>query len=162
MNQIKELLQRGRLEAMCLKHPLSVVLEGIGYDGEKTYVIGWNGPDYPHKCFRAGLKSGQYIDDKCPTIHAEPRGLIFAEQRGVNLEKGKIYMSEWFPCADCAQWISDAKLGYLITPDTVYKNEEEHVLVEKLHGSEVYQFELAEQILTNAGVKIIIDPSIRI
>jgi deoxycytidylate deaminase len=160
---LKEMLEQGLDQATCRKHPLTVVVKGINpQTNQKDYVLGWNGPDDVHECVRKGLDSGKYNNKMiCRTIHAEPRAIWRAQDQGYDLRNGTIYMKEWFPCANCAQHIVDAGIKKLVTPDQVYDDKAKHLLVKKLRNVPVYDFEGAERILVEKGVKIIIDSTLK-
>jgi deoxycytidylate deaminase len=98
----------------------------------------------------------------CPTVHAERRAISLAAKEGkLSLDGAVLYMSEWFPCADCAKSIIEAGIGAIVTPDEFYQDKEKRVLMPNLQ-SQPYNFELAEKLLVAANLKLVVDPSIRV
>ncbi len=157
---IKELLETVLSKKKCMKHPIAVVIETI--DGR--YIRGWNGPPTRGRehseCLRKGYPSGEGLE-LCPSVHAEKRAIGYAARKGVKLESGIIYLNEWFPCADCAKSIIESGLSKLVTPDELYLDKGNHILVEKLQNKS-YNFEMAEKLIREAEIEIIIDPLIRV
>ena len=131
--------------------PLAAVIHTAGGD----YVTGWNGPlskglNYP-------LKKGIFY----PSEHAEKRAIYRAAKDGVSTEDGTIFLSEWFPCEDCAKAIIESGLIRLITPDKIYLNRKKRILVPELR-EQIYHFEQSELLLSRAGVQIVVDKSVRV
>jgi dCMP deaminase len=158
--EIKEKLTRSiNNSSVCIKHPIGAIIENT--DG--VYVAGWNGAPTGIKhneCARKGLPSG-YRMDLCVSIHAERRAISIAAKHGINLEGSTIYLNEWFPCDECAKSIIEAGIVRLVTPDEYYADKENHVLLEKLQ-SQSYNFEMSEKLIREAGIEVIIDPSIKV
>jgi dCMP deaminase len=163
MNYIVDMLKRALSKKACLKHPVAAVIETINQD----YVLGWNGAPTrgaEHlECSRKGQPHGvgmQY----CPTVHAERRAISHAARdgakKGISLEGATIYMSEWFPCADCAKSIIEAGIEKIVTPDEFYQDKNNRILMSNLQN-QPYNFEMAEKLLYEAGIKCVVDPSIR-
>jgi len=130
---------------------LAAVIHTAGGD----YVTGWNGPlskglDYP-------LKKDIYY----PSEHAEKRAIYRAAMDGIMIKNGTIFLSEWFPCEDCAKAIIESGLARLVTPDKIYINRKKKILVPKLR-EQIYNFELSEKLLSRAGVNIVVDKAIGI
>lgn len=156
---IINLLKDAKSKSTCIKHPVSAIIE----TPKGQHVLGWNGP--PEKgmahteCYRKGLKSGDKME-LCPTVHAERRAISLAAKKGVAIDGGTLYMDGWFPCADCVKSIIEAGITKLITPDEIYQNKDKHILVPKLQN-QFYNFEMAERLLREAGIEIIIDSSIK-
>jgi dCMP deaminase len=141
----------------CLKHPIGAVIESGG-----IYVFGWSGAPSGiehNECSRKGYPSGKGME-KCPAIHAERRAISYAAKKGISLSNGTIYLSEWFPCAECAKSIIEAGIEKLVTPDEFYQDKESRILIPKLHN-QTYNFEMAEKLLVDAKIKMIVDSSIR-
>lgn len=143
-----------------MKHPVAAVIE----TPENKYILGWNGAPTKglehNECSRKGYASGQGMN-LCPTVHAERRAISHAAKDGISLTGGIIYMSEWFPCADCAKSIIEAGIASLVTPDKLYNDGKNHVLIEKLRN-QPYNFEMAEKLIRDAGIEIIVDSSIKV
>lgn len=156
---ISELLKEALSKKTCMKHPVAAVIEMP----EGKYVLGWNGTPTKglehNECLRKGYASGQGMN-LCPTVHAERRAISHAARDGISLSGGTIYMGEWFPCADCAKSIIEAGIVKLVTPDELYNDSKNHVLIEKLQN-QPYNFEMAERLIREAGIKIVIDSSIK-
>ena len=156
--RISELLKNALNEGACFKHPVAALIETAD-----NYIMGWNGPPIKiehNECLRKGYASGEGMH-LCPTIHAERRAISRAARVGYKTSGGSIYLNEWFPCADCAKSIIEAGLIKLITPDEVYSNKDTYELIPKLRN-QPYNFEMAEKLLREAGIEIIIDPSIKV
>lgn len=165
MRTIQDYLKEALSQKTCMKHPVAVVIETIeNKHMQKQYVLGWNGaPMYgvPHtECSRKGYASGQGMH-LCPTVHAERRAISRAAKLGIDTFGAKIYMNEWFPCVDCAKSIIEAGIAVIVTPDELYEDKEKHILIPKLIGQS-YNFEMSEQLIREAGLEIIVDPSIRL
>ena len=147
-------------KGICHKHRVAAVIETVALQ----YVLGWNGGPSVGKehseCLRKGYPTGEGMH-LCPTVHAERRAISHAAKYGRPLHGGTLYMSEWFPCADCAKSIIEAGISKLVTPDKIYADEKNHVLLPHFQNQS-YNFELAEELLREAGVAIIIDPSIKV
>lgn len=156
---INELLKEALSKQACYKHPVAALIETTDHQ----YITGWNGPPIKiehSECLRKGYASGEGMQ-LCPTIHAERRAISRAAKLGIKLEDGNIYLNEWFPCADCAKSIIEAGLIKLITPDEVYSNKDTYELIPKLRN-QPYNFEMAEKLLREASIEIIVDPSIKV
>ena len=155
---IKYKLKQALSQETCTNHPIAVVIENYG-----NYVLGYNGAPTRgishEECSRKGFASGQGIE-LCPTVHAEIKAISHAARQGIFLDKGIIYMSEWFPCDNCAKAIIEAGLEMLVTPDEIYQDKTNHILIPKLQN-QPYNFEMAERLIRQAGIEIIIDPSIK-
>lgn len=130
---------------------------------DNQYVLGWNGAPSigaeHDECSRKGLPSGEGMH-LCKTVHAERRAISYAARDGIALNGGSIYLNEWFPCADCAKSIIEAGIARLVTPDEFYQDEETHLLIPKLQNQS-YNFEMAELLLREARLELIVDPLIR-
>ncbi len=160
MNKIRDLLNKALLEKVCEKHAVAVVIETVSHN----YILGWNGPPtrgIPHDgCLRAGYPSGEGME-LCTGIHAEIKGISHAAQAGYVLGGGTIHMNEWFPCSTCAGAIVEAGIEKLVTPDEIYQDKANHILLPKLQNQS-YNFELAEKFVREANIRIVVDPSIRL
>jgi deoxycytidylate deaminase len=160
METINALLKEALSKEACFKHPVAAVIETK--DEIYDYVLGWNGAPSGikhYECSRKNYPSGEGMN-LCVGIHAERRAISHAARKGISLNKGAIYLSEWFPCADCAKSIIEAGLTRLITPDELYLNRDEHILIPKLQN-QPYNFEMAERLLREAGIELIVEPSIK-
>jgi deoxycytidylate deaminase len=164
---IKEKLQEGLSQKeICRKHPISSLIMQYTPSQlrapDKTWVYGWNGSPsgIEHdECLRKDYPSGQGLE-KCPSIHAERRAISRAAMNGISTYKSTIYLSEWFPCADCAKSIIEAGIERLVTPDEFYEDKESHILIPKLKN-QPYNFEMAEKLLREAGLEMIVDSKIK-
>jgi deoxycytidylate deaminase len=167
---IKEKLQEALSQKeVCKKHPISCLVMQYTPSQlrapDRTWVYGWNGSPsgiMHDECNRKDYPSGQGLE-LCPTIHAERRAISRAAMKGISTYKSTIYLSEWFPCADCAKSIIEAGIKRLVTPDEFYQDKESHVLhvlIPKLQ-KQPYNFEMAEQLMREAGIEMIVDPEIR-
>jgi deoxycytidylate deaminase len=164
-NKIKGLLSEIlKKEKVCMKHPIASLIKIDKKDRNnilRMYVRGWNGApsgiDH-YICLRKGYSSGEGME-KCPTIHAERRAISRAGRDGLALYGGTIYLSEWFPCADCAKSIIEAGIKRLVTPDEFYQNKEKHILAADLQNKP-YNFELAEKLMRESGIEMIVDKAI--
>ena len=158
--EIKSRLEEALKNSTCLKHPVAAVI----YDMCGDYIeLGWNGPpDFMEhdKCLRDGYPSGKGME-LCPGSHAERRAISKVSEYNESTHNGTIYLSSWFPCADCAKSIVDAKIKRLVTPTVVYSNEKERTLVPELRN-QTYNFEMAEDLIVGAGIEIIVDKSIKL
>lgn len=158
--EIKSRLEEALKNSTCLKHPVAAVI----YDMCGDYVeLGWNGPpDFMKhdKCLRDGYPSGKGME-LCPGSHAERRAISKVAEYNESTHNGTIYLSSWFPCADCAKSIVDAKIKRLVTPTVVYSNEKERTLVPELRN-QTYNFEMAEDLIVGTGIEIIVDKSIKL
>jgi len=156
--EIKSRLEEALKNSTCLKHPVAVII----YDICGDYVeSGWNGPpDFMKhdKCLREGYDSGKGME-LCPGSHAEARAISNAAKYSGNIYRGTVYLSGWFPCADCAKLIVDAEIKRLVTPSEVYSNEKERTLVPELRN-QPYNFEMAEELIAGSKIEIIVDKSI--
>lgn len=106
MKIINKYLREALSNAMCIKHPVAAVIETV----KAEYVLGWNGPPagiVHDRCLREGCLSGEGMEI-CPTVHAERRAISHAARDGIALDGGVIYLTGWFPCADCAKSIIEA------------------------------------------------------
>ena len=159
MSSIKDLLKEALSKKTCMKHPIAVVIKTL----DSQHILGWNGPPSkgkPHnKCLRKEYLSGESME-RCPTVHAEIRAITYAAKKGVSLDRSTIYMSEWFPCENCAKAIIEAGIQRLVTPDEVYSCSKTYQLLPKLRN-QGYNFEMAEKLIREAGIELIIDPSIK-
>jgi len=154
---IRELLKDSLSRSTCYKHPVAAVIQT-----EYDYVLGWNGAPFGIKhseCSRKGYASGEGFE-KCPTIHAERRAISRAAKQGISLFNSTIYLNEWFPCADCAKSIIEAGIKRLVTPDEFYSDITYHILLPKLQN-QPYNFEMAEKLMRESGIEIIVDETIR-
>jgi deoxycytidylate deaminase len=143
----------------CHKHPLSVFIE----NPYRFVVEGWNGAPIGighGECARKEYKTGEKME-LCVGIHAERRAISNAAKSGVPLKGGILYMSEWFPCADCTKSILQAGIEYIITPDELYSDKDNKILTERLRNKS-YNFELSEKLIREAGIEVIVDPKIRV
>lgn len=159
MPSIEDLLKEALKKKTCMKHPVAVVIETL----DSQYILGWNGAPSRgkkhKKCSRAGYPSGEGME-LCPTVHAEIRAITYAAKHGISLDGSIIYMSEWFPCDNCAKAIIEAGIKKLITPDEIYSSVETCELIPKLR-KQPYNFELAEKLIREAGIEVVIDSSIK-
>ncbi len=157
--KIRELLQHSLSKKVCDKHPIGALIETT--DG--VYIFGWNGPPTKgiehNECLRKGYPSGKGMEI-CPTVHAEIKAICHAAQTGTSLHESTIYLNEWFPCDNCAKAIVEAGITTLVTPDEFYEDKKKHTLIEKLRN-QPYNFEMAEKLIREAGIEVIIDPLIR-
>jgi deoxycytidylate deaminase len=156
---IRKYLKIALGKSKCKKHPVAAVIETI----ERDYIAGWNGAPTGIKhdeCSRKGYKSGEGLE-LCPSIHAERRAISYASKIGMSINKATLYLNEWFPCADCAKSIIEAGIERIVTPDELYSDEKNFILVEKLRNTP-YNFEMAEKLFRETGTAIIIDPKIKI
>lgn len=157
MVNINELLNEALSQRTCYVRPVAAVIETA--DG--CYVSGWNGApsgiEHP-ECSRKGYRSGERMD-LCIGVHAERRAISHASRDGIATKDGTIYLSGWFPCADCAKSIIEAGIVRLVTPDEVYVDKERSELLPSLQR-QCYNFEMAEKLFREAGVEIVVDPSI--
>jgi len=157
---IKDMLRHALSKKICLKHPVGALIETL--EDDERYVFGWNGAPSKIKhngCNREGYASGEGME-KCPGIHAERRAISRAARNGILVRNGTIYLSEWFPCSDCAKSIVESNIIRLVTPDAFYQNKENHILLPKLQN-QPYNFEMAEKIMREAELEMIVDPRIR-
>ena len=158
-NNIVYALKDALSRSTCWKHPVAVVLE----IKNGVYVGGWNGGptrgQYHNECSRKGLPSGVGME-LCPSVHAERRAISIAANEGISSKGATIYMNEWFPCADCAKSIIEAGITRLVTPDEIYKDISTYTLIDKLL-KQSYNFEMAEKLLREADIELIVDASIR-
>jgi len=160
LDKIVDYLKQALSKDVCKKHPVGVVVETIN----QQYVLGWNGaPSKGEKhleCLRQGQPHGVGMQF-CPTLHAERRAISQSSRDGVAFDGATIYLSEWFPCADCAKMIIETGIEKLVTPDEFYQNRQQRVLMPNLQNSP-YNFELAEKLLFEAGIKCVVDHSIKV
>lgn len=159
MPLIKDLLKKALSKKTCMKHSVAVVIETVNFE----YVFGWNGAPSKgklhKKCLREGYASGEGMH-LCPSVHAEIRAITYAAKHGIKLDGSTIYMSEWFPCDNCAKAVIEAGVKRMITPDEVYSNPDTYELIPRLRNQS-YNFELAEKLIRESGLELIIDPSIK-
>lgn len=158
MLTINELLKKAPSKKTCMKHPIGAVIE----TPDIQYVLGWNGAPTKSKhkkCLRENYPSGQGME-LCPTVHAEIRAITYAAKKGIKLEGSTIYLSEWFPCDNCAKAIIETGIEKIVTPDEVYSDTKTYELVTKLKN-QPYNFEMAEKLIREAGIEIFIDSSIK-
>jgi len=160
MENIVDLLKTALSKKACLKHPVAAVIKTVNQE----YILGWNGAPTRglnhDECSRKGQPHGvgmQY----CPTVHAERRAISHAARDGVSLDGGIIYLSEWFPCADCAKSIIEAGIERIVTPDEFYQDNKNRILMPNLQN-QPYNFEMAEKLLFEAGIKCVVDHSIKV
>lgn len=151
------LLENAISKSTCLKHRVAAVIE----TKDKRYVLGWNGPPkfIKHKkCLRDCYSSGKGME-LCLGNHAERRAISYAAKNGVYLDEGVIYLSSWFPCVWCANSIIDAGIKRLVTPDEICGDVKKKILVKDLRN-QTYNFEMAEELLMEAKIEIIVNQSI--
>ena len=155
---INELLEYAFSKSTCLKHKVGVVIETV----DKRYVLGWNGPPEGmenYECLRKGCTPEEGIK-KCAGICAETMAVGCDSKNGLYLEGGTMYLNEGFPCAEGAKSIFNTGIKKLVTPDKVYSNKKERTLVPELRN-QPYNFEMSEELIHKANIKIIIDKSIK-
>jgi dCMP deaminase len=157
---VKLNLQKSLSKDVCKKHPVAAVIETL----DKDYILGWNGvpsrfTDHD-ECARKDYISGEGMH-LCPGIHAEERAIANAAKFGKRLYSSTLYMSEWFPCSNCAKSIIESGISRIVTPDKVYNNKETFELVERLKNQS-YNFELSEKLFREANIDIIVNPLVRI
>ena len=133
------------------RRPIAAVIHTAGGD----YVTGWNGP------LSKGLNYPLKKDIYYPSEHAEKRAIYRAAMDGVMIKDGTIFLSEWFPCEDCAKAIIESGLARLITPNKFYLNRQKSILVPKLR-EQIYNFERSEKLLSRAGIQLVVDKAIRV
>ncbi|MBL7100801.1 MAG: cytidine deaminase [Nanoarchaeota archaeon] len=159
MPSINDLLKKALSKKTCMKHPVVVVIETLNSE----YIIGWNGAPSKgkkhDKCSRAGFPSGEGME-LCPTVHAEIKAITHSAKKGIKIEGSTMYMNEWFPCDNCAKAIIEAGIEKFVTPDEIYSNPKTYELVPLLRNQS-YNFEMAEKLMREAKIKLVIDPSIR-
>ena len=159
MVSIESLLKEALKEKTCIKHPLAAVIETV----DSEYILGWNGGPSRgachDKCSRAGYPSGEGME-LCPSIHAEIRAITTAAREGIALDGATIYLNEWFPCDNCAKSIVEVGIAKLVTPDELYANPKTFELLDNLKNQS-YNFEMAEKLIREAEIDIIVDPSIK-
>ena len=146
---MKTLLREAISKSTCKKHPLGVVI----LTPKCETMLGWNGPNkniLHDKCLREGYISGEGLH-LCTGLHAEVRGVMNAMVMKMNLEGATIFMSSWFPCDNCAKFIIESRINTLVTPDEL-----------NLPENSFYNFRLAEKIIRDAGIKIIVDESLKL
>ncbi len=157
--EVKSHLEEALENSTCLKHPVAAVI----YDFCGDYVeSGWNGPpDFikHDKCLREVYLSGKGMD-LCPGSHAETMAISKVAKYNESTYNGTIYLSNGFPCVRCANSIINAKIKTLVTPDEIYSNKKERTLVSKLRN-QPESFEMAEKLIVEAGIEIIVDKSIK-
>ncbi len=157
MQTINRSLEKAISKSTCLKHKVAAVIE----TKDKRYVLGWNGPPefIKHdRCLREDYSSGKGME-LCIGSHAERRAISHASKNGVYSNEGTIYLSSWFPCADCAKSIVDAGIKRLVTHDEVYADVKNRIFVDVLK-KQPYNFEMAEELIVKAEIEIIVDKSI--
>ena len=156
--EVKSCLEEALKNSTCLKHPVAAVI----YDLCGDYVeSGWNGPpDFMehNKCLREDYPHGEGME-LCPGSHAETMAISKVAEYAEGIHGGTIYLSSGFLCMMCANSIRDAGIKRLVTPDEVYDDVEKRILAEDLRN-QPYNFEMAEKILREANIEIIVDPSI--
>ena len=156
---VRSKLEEALRQKTCMKHAVVAVIE-TRYE---QYIIGWNGAPTRgiehYECLRKGMPSGQGMEI-CPTVHAEVRAIGSAARKGISLEYATMYMDGWFPCEDCTDVIIESGIYRLVTPDEVYSDKANHILVPGLRN-QPYNFENSERLIRNARIEIIIDPRIR-
>ncbi|MBU4501803.1 MAG: hypothetical protein KKA79_04370 [Nanoarchaeota archaeon] len=159
MASIEDLLKEALTNKTCMKHPVAAVIETVDYQ----YILGWNGGPSRgkkhDKCARVGYPSGEGIE-LCPSIHAEIRAITTAAREGISLDGATIYLAEWFPCDNCAKSIIESGISKLVTPDEIYTNPDTYELLDNLKNQS-YNFEMAEELIREASIDIVIDPSIK-
>ncbi len=157
MQTINRSLEKAISKSTCLKHKVAAVIETV----DKRHVLGWNGPPefIKHdRCLREDYSSGKGME-LCIGSHAERIAIAHASKDGIYSNEGTIYLSSWFPCADCAKSIVAAGIKRLVTPDEVYADVKNKILVDVLK-KQPYNFEMAEKLIVGAGIEIIVDKSI--
>jgi deoxycytidylate deaminase len=146
---------------ICMQNPVVCVIETVL--GE--YILGWNGP-VP----KGGPRHERCIREECeikgirhpPTVHAEISGIYNAAKEGKSVKGAKIFMNKWFPCfKPCSVAIVEAEIAEVWTPEEVYEDVANHVLVEGLRINEYHDFIEAEKLLRTNNVKIMVEPRIR-
>jgi deoxycytidylate deaminase len=155
---VRSLLYEALSRSVCRKHPVAAVI----VNSLENYILGWNGPpanEKDHKCLRKDCASGIGME-VCPSIHAERRAISYAARDGMKIRNSTLYLNEWFPCADCAKSIIAADIIKVVTPDEIYACKITHELVPKLQ-KQAYNFELAEKLLREAGIELIVVPEIK-
>ena len=157
--EVKSHLEEALKNSTCLKHPVAAVI----YDFCGDYIeSGWNGPPKFMKhdrCLREDYPSGKGME-LCPGSHAERRAISKIAEYNKSTHNGTIYLSSWFPCADCAKSIVDAKIKKLVTPDEIYEGVKKNILVKGLRN-QPYNFEMAEKLIVGDGIEIVVDKSIK-
>jgi dCMP deaminase len=156
---IRELLKEALSKKTCIEYAVAAVIE----TREREYILGWNGPPQgiTHtKCF---MKKEPNLHDLylCPAVHAERRAISRAAKDGLATRGATMYLSGWFPCADCAKSIIEAGIETLVIPDGIYQDKDHHILMPSLANTP-YNFEMSEWHLRKTGVKIIVDASIKV
>ncbi len=148
-SKIRNLLEEALSMSRCLKHPVAAVIETP--TGE--YVIGYNGPSDrigDHlECDRKGLHSGVHME-RCPGTHAEIRAIANAAREGILIDRSTLYLSSWFPCDNCAKNMIEAGIIKFVTPDPI-----------KYEPNSAYNFEMAERLMRDSGIEIIVNEDIR-
>jgi len=150
-------LEKAISKSTCLKHKVAAVIE----TKDKRYVLGWNGPPkfIKHdKCLRENYSSGKGME-LCIGSHAERKAIDHASKNGIYSNEGTIYLSKWFPCVWCANSIFAAGIKRLVTPDEVYADVKNRILVDVLK-KQPYNFEMAEKFLREENIEIVVNPSI--
>ena len=158
-NNIKLLLEEALKKKTCIEYAVAAVIETL--KGE--YVLGWNGPPKSINHTKCLMNKQPTLDDLylCPASHAERNAISRAAKKGIATDQSTIYLSGWFPCADCAKSIIDAGIKKFVTPDEVYLDKNKHILVPVLQN-QPYNFEMAEKLMRVEGIEIIVDPSIKV
>jgi len=160
MDSIRQKLEEIlRTQKTCVKAQLAVLIE----TQDSVYIRGWNGSPtcvINGQCMKKEIPADP-LAELCHPIHAEVRAICQAAKEGISVKGATIYMSQWFPCAACAEAIIESGITKLVTPDEIYSDAKNFVLAPKLIGNRLYFFEIAEKLLRESGIKIIIDPEIR-
>ena len=157
--EIKSRLEEALKNSTCLKHPVAAVIYDICGDYAGS---GWNGPpDFMKhdKCLRDGYPSGKGME-LCPGSHAEIMAISNAAKYTGSTYMGTMYLSSWFPCVWCTNSIIKAGIKRVVTPDGIYESIEKRILAENLRN-QPYNFEMAERVLREKNIEIIVDKSIK-
>ena len=110
------------------------------------FFVEWNGPpDFMehNKCLREGYPSGKGME-LCPGSHAERMAISNVAEYNKGTHNGTIYLSSWFPCADCAKMIIDAGIIKLVCEKPDLNNE----------VAEFWHFKEALKMLAEVNVEI--------
>jgi len=156
LEQIVELLKDVKSDARCAKRPLGVVL----VFPDNTFITGENGPPPGSRhvercskletCVRKDSSQGMNMGD-CPAMHAERAAIYRAAAEGRVTREAFMYSVGGIPCFDCAVAVVTAGISkfYGTKPIGHYTP-----------NLETYKFELALQVLEDAGVKYIYEPKL--
>jgi dCMP deaminase len=145
---LKEVLKEAVSKSTCRSIQLGAVI--VTENGKR--VLGWNGPPdklMHEKCLREGSGIGENMH-LCPAVHAERRAIYRAAKKGISVSGGTMYLSDRFPCADCAKGIIESGIVRLVLTSDV-----------KYQKGTCYNFEMAEKLLNSARVKIEVNKSLK-